>query len=169
MAEEIINRVANSVLQVINLKEFYPEGTRTLLSVTDFLDGGVVLREQSFRERLQSHDWTSYKNHFVAVHCPEDVLVPQWTTLLLICYLQPITKAVVVGNIDDLERFLFTEKLAVFDPTPYQDGLVMIKGCANKPVPQQAMGILAAKLIPVVKKLSYGEACSSVPLYSKPK
>lgn len=169
MAGEIINRVANSVLQVIDLEEFYPEGTRTLLSITDFLDDGVLLREQSFRERLQSHDWTSYKNHFVAVHCPDDILVPQWATLLLIRYLQPLTKAVVVGTIDDLERFLFTEKLSVFDVAPYQNGLVIIKGCANKPVPQQAMGILTAKLIPVVRKLSYGEACSSVPLYSKPK
>ena len=169
MAKEIINRVASSALQVIDLEEFYPEGIRTLLSITDFLDTGIVLREQSFRERLQSHDWTSYKNHFVAVHCPEDVLVPQWATLLLIRYLQPVTKAVVVGTINDLERFLFTEKLALFDAAPYQDGLVMIKGCANKPVPQQAMGILTTKLIPVVRKLSYGEACSSVPLYTKSK
>ncbi|MDA0779474.1 MAG: DUF2480 family protein [Bacteroidetes bacterium] len=169
MAGEIINRVAGSALQVIDLEEFYLDGTRTLLSITDFLDDGVLLREQSFRERLSSHDWTAYKDHFVAVHCPEDVLVPQWATLLLIRYLQPVTKAVVVGTIDDLERFLFTEKLAVFDITPYKNGLVMIKGCANKPVPQQAMGILTAKLIPVVRKLSYGEACSSVPLYSKPK
>jgi hypothetical protein len=44
----------------------------------------------------------------------------------------------------------------------------MIKGCSNKPVPEQALGLLAAKLTPIVKKLSYGEACSSVPLYKKP-
>lgn len=169
MAKDIVNRVANSALQVIDLEEFYPEGPRTLLSITDFLDEGVVLREQSFRERLENHNWTTYKGHFVAVYCPEDVLVPQWATLLLVRYLQPVTKTVIVGTTDDLERYLFTEKLAVFDTTPYQNGLVMIKGCANKPVPQQAMGILVAKLIPVVRKLSYGEACSSVPLYSKSK
>jgi hypothetical protein len=169
MAKEIVNRVANSALQVIDLEEFYSDGTRTLLHITDFLDEGVVLREKSFRERLENHNWTTYEGHFVAVYCPEDVLVPQWATLLLVRYLQPVTKTVVVGTFDDLERYLFTEKLAVFDTTPYQNGLVMIKGCTNKPVPQQAMGILAAKLIPVVRKLSYGEACSSVPLYSKSK
>jgi len=169
MAKEIVNRVANSALKVIDLEEFYSEGPRTLLSITDFLDEGVVLREQSFRERLENHNWTTYEGHFVALYCPEDVLVPQWTTLLLVRYLQPLTKAVVVGTIDDLERYLFTEKLAFFETTPYQNALVMIKGCANKPVPQQAMGILATKLIPVVRKLSYGEACSSVPLYSKSK
>lgn len=169
MAKEIINRVATSALQVIDLEEFYPEGPRTLLSITDFLDDGILLREQSFRERLASKDWTSYKSHFVAVHCPEDILVPQWATLLVVAYLQPLAEAVVVGTLADLERYLFAEKLAAFDTTPYENGLVMIKGCANKPVPQQAMGVLAAKLVPVVRKLSYGEACSSVPLYSKPK
>ena len=167
MSDKIVNRVANSALQVIDLEDLYKEGKRTLLSITAFLDDGVVLREQTFRERLQSHDWTAYQNQFVAVHCPENILVPQWATLLLVTYLQPLAKSVVVGTVADLEQQLFAEQLAHMDFTPYQDGLVMIKGCSNKPVPEQALGLLAAKLIPIVKKLSYGEACSSVPLYKK--
>ena len=168
MSDQIINRVANSALQVIDLEEFYQEGTRTLLSITAFLDDGIVLREQTFRERLQSHDWKKYQNQFVAVHCPDDILVPQWATLLVVTHLQPLAKYVVVGTAADLEQQLFAEQLAHMDFSPYQDGLVMIKGCSNKPVPEQAMGLLAAKLTPIVKKLSYGEACSSVPLYKKP-
>ena len=167
MSDKIVNRVANSALQVIDLEDLYREGKRTLLSITAFLDDGVVLREQTFRERLQSHDWTAYQNQFVAVHCPDNILVPQWATLLVVTYLQPLTKSVVVGTVADLEQQLFAEEIAHMDFTPYQDGLVMIKGCSNKPVPEQALGLLAAKLIPIVKKLSYGEACSSVPLYKK--
>ena len=168
MSDQIVNRVANSALQVIDLEEFYQEGTRTLLSITAFLDDGIVLREQTFRERLQSHDWKKYQNQFVAVHCPDDILVPQWATLLVVTHLQPLAKYVVVGTAADLEQQLFAEQLAHMDFSPYQDGLVMIKGCSNKPVPEQAMGLLAAKLTPIVKKLSYGEACSSVPFYKKP-
>ena len=168
MSDQIVNRVANSALQVIDLEEFYQEGTRTLLSITAFLDDGIVLREQTFRERLQSHDWKKYQNQFVAVHCPDDILVPQWATLLVVTHLQPLAKYVVVGTAADLEQQLFAEQLAHMDFSPYQDGLVMIKGCSNKPVPEQALGILAAKLTPIVKKLSFGEACSSVPLYKKP-
>ena len=168
MSDKIVNRVANSALQVIDLEDLYKEGKRTLLSITAFLDDGVVLREQTFRKRLQSHDWTAYQNQFVAVHCPDNILVPQWATLLVVTYLQPLTKSVVVGTVADLEQQLFAEEIAHMDFTPYQDGLVMIKGCSNKPVPEQALGLLAAKLIPIVKKLSYGEACSSVPLYKKP-
>lgn len=168
MSDQIVNRVANSALQVIDLEELYQEGTRTQLSITTFLDEGIVLREQSFRERLKAHNWTAYKDHFVAVHCPDDILVPQWATLLVVTHLQPLAKSVVVGTATDLEQQLFAEQLALMDFTPYQDGLVMIKGCSNKPVPEQALGLLAAKLTPIVKKLSYGEACSSVPLYKKP-
>ena len=167
MSDKIVNRVANSALQVIDLEDLYKEGKRTLLSITAFLDDGVVLREQTFRKRLQSHDWTAYQNQSVAVHCPDNILVPQWATLLVVTYLQPLTKSVVVGTVADLEQQLFAEEIAHMDFTPYQDGLVMIKGCSNKPVPEQALGLLAAKLIPIVKKLSYGEACSSVPLYKK--
>ena len=167
MSDKIVNRVANSALQVIDLEELYKEGKRTLLSITAFLDDGVVLREQTFRERLQSHDWTAYQNQFVAVHCPENILVPQWATLLVVTYLQPLTKSVVVGTVADLEQQLFTEEIAHLDLSSYQDGLVMIKGCSNKPVTEQALGLLATKLIPIVKKLSYGEACSTVPLYKK--
>ena len=168
MSDQIVNRVANSALQVIDLEELYQEGTRTQLSITTFLDDGVVLREQTFRERLQSHNWNMYQDQFVAVHYPDDILVPQWATLLVVTHLQALTKYVVVGTIDDLEQQLFAEQLAHMDFTPFQDGLVMIKGCSNKPVPEQALGLLAAKLTPIVKKLSYGEACSSVPLYKKP-
>ena len=64
-------------------------------------------------------------------------------------------------------KLLYSETLFAFDTTPYQNGLVMIKGCSNKPVPQLALGMLAEKLAPIVRKLSYGEACSSVPLYNK--
>ncbi|MDG1822325.1 MAG: DUF2480 family protein [Flavobacteriaceae bacterium] len=167
MADQIINRVANSTLQVIDLEDLYQDGTRTLLSITPFLDDGIVLREKAFRERLKSHNWKAYQNHFVAIHCPKDIIVPQWATLLVLTYLQPLVKKVVVGNLETLEQQLFTEILFSFDTTPYQNGLVMIKGCSNKPVPQQALGILAEKLTPIVRKLSYGEACSSVPLYNK--
>ena len=114
---------------------------RDSLSITAFLDDGVVLREQTFRERLQSHDWTAYQNQFVAVHCPENILVPQWATLLVVTYLQPLAKSVVVGTVADLEQQLFAEEIAHMDFTPYQDGLVMIKGCSNKPVPEHIRSI----------------------------
>lgn len=167
MSKPIVNRVANSALQVVDLEAFYQEGPRKLFAVVDFLTDGVVLHEQAFREKLNQHNWDDYQDCFVAVYCPKDVIIPQWAPLLIVTYLHPKCKAVVVGSLNELEQHLFAEKLFGFDTTAYQDGLVMIKGCSNKPVPEQALGLLARKLTPIVKKLSYGEACSSVPLYKR--
>ena len=43
MAEEIINRVANSSLTTIDLEEFYPEGKRVILDIKDWLFHEIIL------------------------------------------------------------------------------------------------------------------------------
>ena len=53
------------------------------------------------------------------------------------------------------------------DLSIYKDKYVIIKGCANKPVPQSAYLNITNRLIGVAKSVMYGEACSSVPLYKK--
>ena len=50
-----------------------------------------------------------------------------------------------------------------------QDGIVVIKGCGSKVVPANAYLIATQKLQGVAGKLMYGEPCSSVPLWRKPK
>ena len=137
------------------------------LMIENFLEEGGVLIESKFREKLNSFNWSIYSNNYVAVYCSKEILVPKWAELLFINYLSPYVKDVVIGNLDDLEKFLFTRKLLKFDAKKYKDKTVMIKGCSNKPVPQQAMGMVISMLLPYVKKLSYGEACSSVPLFKK--
>ena len=46
MAEEIINRVANSKLKVIDLEDYYPDGKRVVIDIKDWLLEGLVLREK---------------------------------------------------------------------------------------------------------------------------
>ena len=167
MSDLIVNRVSNSPLQVIDLEDIYQEGTRTLVKITDFLENGTLLREKPFRKLLKEHNWDVYQDHYVAVYCNDNVLVPQWATLLIVAHLKSFATRVVVGKLSDLEKLLYVEKLTVLDLSSYENGIVMIKGCSNKPVPELALGLLAEKLTPIVKKLSYGEACSSVPLYKK--
>ena len=167
MSDLIVNRVSNSPLQVIDLEDIYQEGTRTLIKITDFLENGTLLREKPFRKLLKEHNWDVYQDHYVAVYCNDIVLVPQWATLLIVAHLKSFATRVVVGKLSDLETLLYVEKLTVLDLSSYENGIVMIKGCSNKPVPELALGLLAEKLTPIVKKLSYGEACSSVPLYKK--
>lgn len=165
--EEIINRVANSKLVTFNLEDFYPKGERVTFDISQWLIEGIVLRESDFREKAKEHDWTQYRDKYVALFCSTDAIVPGWAYLLLSLQLAPFTKKVTVGSLDELESILFAELLQNLDISEYKDKPVIIKGCAHKSIPQNAYVLLAQKLQPIAKSIMYGEACSSVPLFKK--
>jgi len=167
MAEEIINRVANSKLQVIDLEDFYPEGKRVLLDIKDWLFQGLVLREKDFRAHVKHHNWEQYQGTFVALHCSTDAIVPDWAYMLISIRLQNIAQLSVIGDLEQLESILYSEIISNLDIEPYQNLPVIIKGCSNKPVPANALVLLSQKLKSVAKSIMFGEACSSVPLYKK--
>ncbi len=167
MAEEIINRVANSKLITFDLEEIYPKGERISFDISQWLLEGIVLRESEFRNKATEHNWSQYQDKFVALFCSTDAIVPGWAYLLLSLHLAPYAKKVTVGSLDELESILFTELLQNIDVSEYIDKPVIIKGCAHKPIPQNAYVILAQKLQPIAKSIMYGEACSSVPLFKR--
>jgi hypothetical protein len=167
--DEIINRVANSVLEVFDLEDYYPNGIRTQIDISQWLLEGFLLKEKDFREALKNHDWTQYQNHFVAIHCATDAIVPAWANILVATYVAPFAKKVVSGNLNDLETALYQEILPTLDYSQYQDKPVIIKGCSKKPVPESAYILAVQKLQPVAKSIMYGEACSAVPLFKKTK
>jgi hypothetical protein len=169
MSTEIVNRVANSKLVTFDLEDYYPPGERVLFDIKDWLLEGLVLREGVFREKAAEHDWSRYKDAYVALTCTTDAIIPAWAYMLLATYLQPYAKKTVSGNLDDLETVLYTEIIQDMDVSALVDKPVIVKGCSHKPVPKNAYLLLIEKLQPVVKSLLYGEACSSVPLYKKPK
>jgi hypothetical protein len=165
MADEIINRVANSKLVTLDLEDYYPEGKRILFDIKDWLFQDIVLREKDFRANVKQHDWPQYNNTFVALTCSTDAIIPAWAYMLLSLSLQPFAKKIVVGNLDALETSIYQDIIETLDVSEFKNKPVIIKGCAKKPVPQNAYIMLANKLRPVVKSVMYGEACSSVPLY----
>lgn len=167
MSEEIINRVANSKLLTFNLEDIYPNGERIAFDISSWLLEGIVLREKEFRQKAKDHDWSQYKDKFVALFCSTDAIVPGWAFLLLSLHLAPHVKKVTVGSLEELESILFAELLNDLDVSEFQDKPVIIKGCAHKPIPQNAYVLLAQKLHPIAKSIMYGEACSSVPLFKK--
>ena len=169
MKDEIINRVANSKLQVIDLEDFYPDGKRVLFDIKDWLLEGLVLREKEFRVHVLEHNWEQYQDCYVALHCSTDAIIPDWAYMLITVQLQPYAKFVINGNLEQLETVLYTSIINDFNVENYKDTPVIIKGCSNKPVPLNALILLTNKLKPIAKSIMYGEACSAVPLYKKSK
>jgi hypothetical protein len=167
MADEIINKVANSVLEVFDLEDYYQSGIRTQIDISQWLYEGFLLREKDFREVLKNHDWSQYQDQYVAINCSTDAVIPAWAKILITVYLSPFAKKIVNGNLEDLETSLYQEALFKIDYSIYLGKPMILKGCSKKPVPESAYIFAIQYLQLVAKSIMYGEACSAVPLYKK--
>ena len=163
--EEIVNKVANSVLEVFDLEDYYPKGVRAQIDISQWLIEGFLLKEKDFREQLKNHDWSQYQDQYVAINCSTDAIVPAWASILVAIQLAPFAKKIINGSIEDLESSLYEELLSKIDYSVYANKPIIIKGCSRKPVPMRAYVLAAHYLQPFARSIMYGEACSAVPLY----
>jgi len=167
--EDIVNRIANSSLITIDLEDYYPAGERTVLDIKDWLYEGLILKEKEFRNTLKNFDWQQFKNHHIALCCSSEAIIPTWAFLLIQTHLHGIAKTVVFGTLEILETVLYTTIIENLDVSVYKDKPVIVKGCSDKAVPQNAYLLLSKKLQGVARSIMYGEACSAVPLFKKNK
>jgi len=167
--DEIVNKVAQSGLINLDIKSFRPDGERVVIDLKDILWQGIALKEKDFREFIKTHDWPQYQDKFVAIDCSVDAIIPNWAYMLLAVSLEGFAKVVNVGNAEQLEEVLFKQSISNFDSSPYKDERIILKGCSDYFVPRTAYFQLAEKLKPIVKSLMFGEPCSTVPVYKKPK
>jgi hypothetical protein len=167
--DEIINKVANSALEVFDLEDYYPKGIRTQIDLSQWLYDGFLLKEKDFREALKNHDWSQYQDHLVAIHCATDAILPAWASILVTVHLAPFAKKIILGKVSEIDIIVYHELLSNLDYSIYQDKPVILKGCSKKPVPESAYIFAVQQLQKVAKSIMYGEACSAVPLYKKAK
>ena len=169
MQGEITNRVANSSLIEINLEDYYDKNGRVVYDIKDNLFQGFVLKEKEFRAFIKENDWSIYQGKNVAIICSSDAIVPTWAYMLLVTSIGAFANTVIYGSLQNLEQYLFHQALSKIDLSELENAKVMIKGCGNYPVPEFAYVEITRLLTPIVSSLMYGEACSAVPVYKKPK
>ena len=87
--------------------------------------------------------------------------------MLLCNSINPFAKKIIKGSLEDLESFIFQEIINNLDTEPFKNQRVIIKGCSNLPIPENAYVSITNKLSPVAKSIMYGEACSSVPIFKR--
>ncbi len=167
--EVIVNRVANSGLISLDLEDFLDPSERVLYDLKDNLFQGLILKEKDFREFLKNHDWEQYKNKSVALYCSADAIVPTWAYMLLTSKMQPFANVVVYGDLITLEKTLVNQVLNSHDFSSYQDQRVVIKGCAALKLPEYMFVETTRRLRPFAKSIMYGEPCSTVPIYKRPR
>ena len=165
--DEIVNRVKESGLIAMDLADFKPKDDLIGIDLADQLWQGLVLREKDFRAWIKSNDWDSYASKAVYVHCSADAIIPTWAYMLVASKLQEANADYVIGTSEQLSSKLLMDKINALDLSEYQDGRIIIKGCADVHQPEVAMSELVRKLQPVAKSIMYGEPCSTVPVFKR--
>lgn len=166
--EEIRNKVKESGLISMDLEDFKPNQSLIVsIDIADNLWQGLVLKEKDFRNYIDTHDWSQYKNQFVHIHCSADAIVPTWAYMLVASKLVGIARLALVGSKVELEKQVIALNILSIDVTDYIDGRIIIKGCADITSPEFAMVTLVQKLQPIAKSIMYGEPCSTVPVYKR--
>lgn len=168
MEGEIVNRIAQSPIVTFKLEAYYTPGERVLIDLKDQLFQGMILREKDLREHVKTHDWSQYQGKFVAITCSADAIVQTWAFMLLAVKLEPYAAHITFGTLADLERELFLKQLDTVDFSEFEGRPVVVKGCSDIDVPTSVYVEATRRIKPYAKKLSYGEPCSTVPLYKRP-
>ena len=167
--EPIVNRVAESDIATYNLEALWDGKPVVEFDLAPFLLEGLVLREKPFRDAMKTHDWSQYDDQHVAVFCSTDAIIPMWAPMLVASKLEGHAASVAHGREADLLRDYFTRALEAEDWSQYAGKPVVVKGCGSKVVPINAYLTATQELQRVARKLMFGEPCSSVPLWRKPK
>ena len=162
---EIKNKVAESGLVNFDLSELSPKGKRIGIDLKDFLFMEMILQEKDFREKVSELDTEKYRDAFVFVYCSVDAIIPIWAYFLITSKLTGIAKKVIYGTKKDLEIILMHEALEHYNFSELNGKRVLVKGCSEEDIPENAYIELVEKLKPLVKSLMFGEACSNVPIF----
>jgi hypothetical protein len=161
---EIRNKVAESGLVNFDLSTLVPKGVRKGIDLKDFLFQEMILKEKDFREKVDAIDTEEYKDTYIYIYNSVDAIVPLWAYFVLTAKLTDVAKKIVFGNREDLEVILMHNAIQTYDFEDMRGKRVLVKGCSDKEIPENAYIELVEQLKPMVKSLMFGEACSNVPI-----
>lgn len=168
--EEIVNRVAKSPLVSIDLDEYMHKGDKCLFDIKEILFEGIILKEKDFRDFLKTNDWSQFKDKNVGLVCTADAIVPIWAYMLLSSSLKDYANLVTVGNDSEIEKALIDQAIdKCLKDQDLENAKVVIKGCGDVENKEYAYTAITNKLLSKVSSLMYGEPCSTVPIFKKPK
>lgn len=169
MAGPIVNKVAESGILTLEPEQFLPPFRIIGFDIADGLYERVMLKEAVFRDFIRSTQSEVFTGKHVAIYCSEDVIIPTWAWMLAASRLHEAAQ-IYYGHpqavwADCCSRYIQDTVHA----EAYADKRIVLKGCSDEEVPPSVYMALTQKLQPVARSLMFGEACSTVPVYKKPK
>jgi hypothetical protein len=129
---------------------------------------GMILKEKDFRQAIKDLDLSLYQKKLVGVTCSVDAIVPVWAYMLIASALSSVSVDVVMGaNEIEIRKKIQLRNIRKIETQHFTDKRVVIKGCGEEAVSEEAYLEITNVLKPVVKSLMYGEPCSTVPVFKK--
>ncbi|MBC7555625.1 MAG: DUF2480 family protein [Chryseobacterium sp.] len=162
---EIKNKIAESGLVNFDISTLSPKGKRIGLDIKDYLFQGLILKEKDFRKDVENLELSAYKEAYVYIYCSADAIIPLWAYFLITAKITNVSKKIVFGSAEDLEVLLMHNAIQTHDFSELVGKRVLVKGCSEEKIPENAYIELVEQLKPIVKSLMFGEACSNVPIF----
>jgi hypothetical protein len=168
MGIEIINKIENSSLKTIDLDLLIPNNPRSIFDIKNWLKNDLILIENDFRKSVENHNWGQYVGMFISIQCSNDAIIPDWAYMLISKSLKEYDIENFIGSLEAMEHIIIRNLIYSLDLSEYKNKSVIIKGCSKKSIPKSSYSFLINRLQPIVKRIMFGEACSSVPIFKKP-
>ena len=170
MGDALVNKIAASGLITLRPEDWVPTTPPVPFDLKDFLFMGQIVKEKDFREAMKQLDWTQYKDKPLTVFCSTDAIIPNWAYMLITSLATPFAREVFSGTPDAWIQNQLMRHINAMDVEPYADQRVIIKGCSDHvSIGPDVYMALTSRLQPIVKSLMFGEPCSTVPVYKRPK
>jgi hypothetical protein len=159
------NKVEARPIIQIDIEQWIPrESELKYLDLKEFLFKEMILKEAEFRELIEQKNWSEYKDRFTLLHISNRAIIPQWAYLIIANKLQEVNSIGLLKT-DTYKEDILMQIIANKDYSEYNGKRLLIKGCSKEKISQQPYILLTQKLTPIVKALSFGESCSTVPLF----
>lgn len=169
MAEALVNRVAAAGLITLKLEEHWPKAPFATFDLKDYLFMELILKEKDFRAAVKEHDFSQYEDKILLVYCSADAIIPNWAYMLVAAAAAPFAADIYQGTEAEFLRQHYRKVVENLAVSGFADKRVVIKGCGEKTIPASAYLDITKHLQPHVKSLMFGEPCSTVPVYKRPR
>ena len=159
------NKIAEKNIHVFDLEKYYPKTEDIIrFDIKPFLYKELVLKEDEFRTDIDTIDWQQYATKNVVVYCSNQAIIPLWAFMIIASHLSAVGAFLFKDDIS-LEESVLISNLKKIEFASFQDERIIIKGCSHKNISPYAYMVISQLFQPIAKAISFGEACSTVPIY----
>ena len=130
-------KLQKAALSILTLPLYCQRGKKGI-DLKDFLFQELILKEKDFREKVDAIDTEKYKDAYVYIYNSVNTIIPLWAYFVLTAKITDVAKKVVFGNREDLEVILMHNAIQTHDFEEMRGKRVLVKGCSDKEIPENA-------------------------------